>query len=346
MSAVTTLTPAGALNKVIEARQGIARLKGFPLLATLAAKGRVSVRNAGECNWNVDRGGGSAAYEATTSNSANTNTDIVDPASLTWGNFRLKHQFSINKVAVAKAQVLGPGELAALFAEFTDRGLENLFRELNNAIYLGDGSATYGGIQGLATINNPTATYAGIAPATSALWVPHIKANGGTLRALTADILRDTRRTMALNQTGYDTVVCHPNMGHEYQKLWEAIASGNAAYSGQTNQPLIRDVDMGLGMRYYEGRPIIEDMQAPTRRLFMLDSSEIDLFTLALPNSPNQGVGAHVVNMSYGIPVHITELSTQNSSVRTFELSVYPQLRMRTRKASTLISDLTDPFTP
>jgi hypothetical protein len=61
-------------------------------------------------------------------------------------------------------------------------------------------------------------------------------------------------------------------------------------------------------------------------------------------NSPADGIGRHVVNRKYGIPIHIQEIASDNTSVRRFEFSVYAQIKMRTRKASMEIRDLTSSF--
>ena len=72
-----------------------------------------------------------------------------------------------------------------------------------------------------------------------------------------------------------------------------------------------------------------------------LDSSKVNVLFFELSNNPSAvGFQQHVVNRSYGMPIHITEIPSQNSAVRVFEFSIYPQLWVKNRKALTWLTDL------
>ena len=339
-----TLTPIDALNRVVDARFGVAKLKGFRSLANLAEMDRIRVRGNTDIRWNVDQGGAVASFEAITANGANTATDVTLPASLPSGTHRLKHQFDLSKLDVQNAANLGNDDLVALFTEYSDRAIEAIMRRLNTAIYQGDGSAGWGGIQGLSIINAVAGAYAGITVAQAPLWAPLVNDNGGTNRALTADLVRDIRRQASTNESMFDFVSCHPDMAATYEKVFETIVGAGSFAGVSRTDTALRTSDLGHGGRALSGVPIIEDPAALNNRIYLFDSSEFEIICLALMNSPAEGIGRHVVNRSYGIPVHIQEIASDNTSVRRFEFSVYAQIKMRTRKASMEIRDLTSSF--
>lgn len=337
-----TLAPIQALNSVVDARMGISRLKGFKTLANLAELGRLSTRGNPEIKWNVDAGGGTAVYEAITANSANTATDVTLPATLgSMGTHRLKHQFPIMKTDIAAAKARGNADLMDLFGEYTDRAILALMREINRALFLGDGTATFGGIHGLASIMG-AGSYAGITTVQSPLWAPIINANGGTNRALTTSLIRTMKRDIEVAEAGFDFVVCHPDVAGTYERVFETVAGINAYAQRENPNNKLKSPDLGFTGGALNGVPIVSDPAAPNNQIIMFDSSDLYLYFMELPASPNpSGVGSHVVNRSYGIPIHIQELSTQNTTQRVFEFAVYMQCKAQTRKSFQAIRDLT-----
>ena len=334
------LTPIEALNKVVENRVAIARLTGFRFLANLAEAGRIFPYYKTNIDWDVEVGGSTAAWEAVTANSAGTGTADVVPANLRIGQYRLKHQFNISKISIQEAASVAPSDLTDLFGAHTDRALNILMRTLNTAIYLGDGTATYGQMIGLAKLADPTYAYAGVNPTTYPAWVPNALTNAGVGRALTRNLMLDLDEQMALKETMYDFVLTHPTTAKKYVQLFDTIA-GESSVPIREGEAGLKSVDLGHGGRYWNGYPLIEDNMAPVGTIHTFNLADLELKCFELSNSPGaNGVGGHKVNRSYGIPIHITELASANSAVRTFEFAIYPQLRLFNRKSYSLIGDL------
>lgn len=334
------LTPIEALNRVVEDRLAKAKLTGFRTLANLADKGRVKTYKKTQINWDVDMGGESAAWEAVTADGANTNTGDTVPALLSIGSHRLKHQFSISKVAIQEAATIAPEDLADLFGAYTDRAVNALFRKLNTAIWLGDATGTYGNFTGIAKVADNTAAYAGIDPVTWTSWQA-LKLTNATNRAFTRDLMLDMDQLVAEQESMYDMVLATPAIAKQYTKVWDTVAGSYSVPIAESSAAL-KSVDLGHGGRFYNTMPIVEDPQATNNQITLLNSSDVDLFLFELSNDPaSPGMGRHVVNNSYEIPIHIAELPSNNSAVRRFEFFILPQMRIRNRKSLMIIEKLT-----
>lgn len=334
------LTPIEALNKVVEDRLAVAKLMGFRTLANLANKGRVKRATATQINWDVDMGGEAAAWEAVTADGSNTNTGDTVPATLSIGSHRLKHQFSISKVTIQEAANRAPEDLADLFGAYTDRAVNALFRKLNQAIWLGDGTGTYGNFVGINKVADNAAVYAGIDPATWTSWTT-LKLTNASNRAFTRDLMLDMDQLVSEQESLYDLVTCTPAIAKAYTKVWDTVAANYSVPVSESSSAL-KSVDLGHGGRFYNGIPIAEDPQATNNAIWLMNSSDVDLYLFELSNDPaSPGMGRHVVNNSYELPIHIAELPSNNSAVRRFEFFVLPQMRVRNRKSLMVIEKLT-----
>ena len=332
------LTPLEALNKVVEARLAIAKLTGFRTLANLADAGRIRVATKTSLDWNVDVGGEAAVWERVTQDGAETDSGQTVPAHLTLGTHRLKHQFSISKVAIQEAATLAPGELSDLLGEHTDRAVLAIMRKLNQALYAGDGTETHGNLIGMAAIADNTKSYAGIDPAVYPAWKALVNTNASN-RAFSRDIMLDVDQLVAENESMYDLVITTPSVAKGYVKVFDTLA-GAAALKKADGTMGLPSVDLGHNGRYYNGYPIIEDPQATAGTIHLINTNDLDLFLFELaPGNP--GSAPHVVNRSYGIPIHIAPLPSNNSAVMRFEFFVMPQLRLFNRKSLTVINKLT-----
>jgi hypothetical protein len=333
------LTPLQVLNTVVDNRVATAKLTGFRTLANLAAKGRVKSYRKTQINWDVDTGGEAAAWEAMTADGADTTGGNTVPALLTIGAYRLKHQFSISKVAIQEAAQVAPEDLADLFGAHTDRAVNSIFRKLNAALFLGDGTATHGGLVGLSKILDNTYAYAGIDPATYTSWVTLLNTNA-TDRAFTRALMLDVDQAVSENETAYDMVVTTPSLGTAYTKVFDTIAGVQSTVT--TADSKLPMVDLGHSGRMYNGYPIIEDPVATAKRIHLINSNDLELKLFELANSPdNPDKGQHIVNRGYDLPIHIAELPSQNSAVRRFEFFVIPQLKLHNRKSLICIDKIT-----
>lgn len=333
------LTPIEALNKVVEDRVAKAKLTGFRTLANLAEKGRISTVRKTNLDWDVEVGGAAAAWEAVTANGSATATDDVVPANLRVGTHRVKHQFNISKIAMQEAAVLAPEELANLLGAHTDRAVNAIMRKINIALYQGDGTAAFGNVIGLETVANNTLVYAGISPVTYPSWSA-LRNTNATPRAFTRDIMLDVDQLVAEQESMYDFVATTPALSKSYVKVFDTLAGNQSVMQSPEDGKTLPSVDLGHSGRYYNGYPIVEDPQATAGSIWLLNMMDVTLHCFELGINP-EGLGQHSINSSYGLPIHIAELPSSNSAVRTFEFFVLPQLQVYNRKSVIRIDQLT-----
>lgn len=339
-------TPLEALNKVVEDRVAKVRLTGFRTLANLADMGRVRTWRRTNFDWDADIGPASTAWESMLNNGASTAIGTTVPANLKIGQYRLKHQFDISRVAITEAANIAPADLADLFGTYTDRALNAIFRQLNIAIWQGDGTSTWGGMIGLTKVLDPTYAYAGIDPSIYPLWKSITLSNGGTGRAFSRQLMLNLDQAVQENEAMYNMVITTPSVATTYVTAFDTIAGSYSTVNPTQDNTGKISVDLGHGGRYYNGYPLVEDYLATlggsNGHITMMDANSVwvNLFDLSKgPDSPNMG-DRLIVNESYGIPVHIAELPSSNSAVRTFEFFVLPQLQVINRKMVQSIKDL------
>lgn len=333
------LTPIEALNKVVEDRVAKAKLTGFRTLANLAEKGRINTVRKTNLDWDVEVGGAAATWEAVTVNGSATATDDVVPANLRVGTHRVKHQFNISKIAMQEAATLAPEELANLLGAHTDRAVNAIMRKLNTALYAGDGTATFGNVIGLEAIADNTLSYAGINPVTYPSWSA-LRNTNATPRAFTRDIMLDVDQLVAEQESMYDFVATTPALSKSYVKVFDTLAGDQAVMQSPDDGRTLPSVDLGHSGRYYNGYPIVEDPQATAGSIWLLNMMDITVHCFELGVNPD-GMGQHAINTNYGLPIHIAELPSSNSAVRTFEFFVLPQLQCYNRKSVIRIDQLT-----
>lgn len=329
-----------ALNRVIDDKVANLRLTSAKLLTALNEKNRTATRENTSIDWDIDVGGGGAAWESVTQDGQDTSTDDVVPAQLRIGSYRVKHQFKVSKVAITEAASRAPEELKDLFGAHVTRGLTHITREVNRALYLADGTAAFGQMVGLNSVINNTSSYAGINPTTYTSWKSIVLGNG-TARNLTKDLLLDLDEAVANNETMYDAIVMSPTTAKAYNKLFDLQGANNTPII-LTSDGRFPEVDLGHGARYYNGYPIIEDPLCPNGIIYFMNSADITLFTFKMRSGsakPSQYEEV-VTNNVYGLNLHISELPSNNSAVRKFELFVLPQLRVFSRKSVMVIKDL------
>lgn len=346
------LTPANVLAKIVEARVGKAKLTNATTLTTLLNNGRATTQTDTECNWTVDVGGETAAWEALTADGADTDQGNTVPAKVSFGTHRLKHQFTLSKVEINKALAraargmyqgnvdpdgIHNSPLSNLFGAEMDRAVNSIMQDLNLALWTADGSATFGNMTGLQTIIDAT-SYAGISGTTHPLWnaVTHDIAGA----ALTRDDLRKLETKIRTSETAYDMVIAHPEVAEEYDALFEAVSAHEALANRREGENQFRRADLGFGGRFYNGYQITEDTKATPERFTLMNSGDIELMFLELENGQDEaqeeqgsmGIGKHVVTDAYGFPLHIAELPSNNSAARRFEFFVIPQLKVFARR--------------
>lgn len=335
------LTPQEVLNKIVEDRVADLRLTSAKFVSNLADRGRNAIKTDTNINWTVNGGGAVVHWEPVTQDGTNDNTDNAYPANLRIGNYRLKHQFPISRVAIAEAATRAPEDLADLFENQVRSGILNIGRELNKALYLADGTAAYGEMVGLAKIQDNSFAYAGVSPVTVPSWkvldIPH-PTTPGTARPLSKDLLLDLDRRVAEYETYYDFIITSPTTAMKYNQLFDSLAGAGSQSLGTDGA--FKRVDLGHGGRFYNGTPIVEDPMCPVGVMYFLNLSEFTMYSFALADRPTPKLAPERKTSVFGMNLNIAELPSNNSAVRKFELYVLPQLRCFNRRYVTVLRDL------
>jgi len=337
------LTSIETIAKAVEPSVANTRLTAIPLLVNLFARGSMRTKYDTSINWNVDMGGAVAAIEPVTANGAVTAIDDVFAASLRIGRHRVKHQFNISRIEIEEAATLAVEELADLFESHVKRGVTRILRTINQLLYTGTGVAGSAEITGLASVRDNSLSYSGLSPVTYPSWQA-IRNTNASARALTSNLLLDFQQQVQELESSYDMIVCAPGMGTAYTKLFITAGGGFGLTPDEEVNGLTR-VELGMGGRYYQGVPIIEDPMCSAGTLYFLNSQDLNLYSFALQRSAASGDMANtaIINpaSTYGINVHIAELPSNNSAVRSFELYALPQFRVFNRKSVASLDNLT-----
>lgn len=336
------ISPLEALNKVFDDRVANLRLTSARTLMNLAERNRMATKEDTTINWDVDTGGGAVAIEAITSDGADTATDNVVPAQVRIGNYRVKHQFRLSRVAIAEAAKRAPEELQNLFSQHVDRGITYISRQMNTLLYTGDGTAASGEVLGLSKVADDTFSYGGVSPTTYPAWKALNFGNPttpGTARALTKNMFLDLDQKVKEQETFYDMIVTSPAVATSYNKLFDSLP-GAGVEAILTNNGRFKNVDLGYGGRFYQGIPIVEDPLCPTGLIYFLNSADITLYSFRFGQSPDLSQQETISTSAYGLNWHISELPSNNSAVRKFEIFIIPQLRVFNRKSVIVLKDL------
>jgi hypothetical protein len=276
--------------------------------------------------------------------------DTITPAFLPWANY--SDAFSVSGLALSAAAATGnPDELANLFAEKLDRSVMRLTRALNRDWYSGQGaSASPGQIQGLLDTNGAlqaTSAYAGISSGSFSTWASNVKANGGTPRALTIDLMRDLRVSI-FNACGErpDLIICDATQQEKYGlMLGPARRFTQDVYlRGQSIK-----LDGGYQALDFDGIPVIADPNCPAGKMLFLNTRYTFVRQLPPAQMP-MGISSATIRlhgtaeeqlgqMATALTARINLLAVTGDAYK-FQLILYPQLQVRRPNACGVIADL------
>lgn len=341
------LTPLEALSKIVENQVANAyTLQGqAPTLAALYNARRMSEKKDTSINWDVKMDGANSGRKAVTATATNTDQNAVVPANLRIGRYQLFARFDINRVNLTERKLLAPTELANDLAVTIDDALDEIFSDFNQLIYTGTGSVGDAEVGGLALFGSETLPYAGIDPAVNPLWKPVVLGNGGTPRALTPQLMRKVRTAMTKSRVGFNAITLHPDTAERYEDVWAEGNGGGFIKVSDGTDPAIPRVEMATGMRTFMGVPLLEDVDAPVGSLTFWDTTQMDVYSFRM----DTGEDTHAMSQTerklvtadtFGMVMHLAELPSGNSAVRSFEMYILPQLRLRNRRKLIRLTDL------
>jgi hypothetical protein len=281
------------------------------------------------------------------------NTDPTQPASLSWGMYRVA--FSLSGLSVAAAAT-SPGSALELLDQFQtnlEDAAMDLVSQINAAVYAGTGaSGQIAGFIGGGALA-ATGTYAGVNRTTYPEWAGNVLGNSGTPRPLTKPLL-DQLEGNIYTACGMppDVIVCSPSIAQEYEQLFDtvkrvmiergelsAMANGNTV----SGEPMIARNSGYTGLTY-KGIPIYRDRNCPGAQLFMLNSQYTEIKVLpqvelgAVSLAENKAMSGAPGNPT-GISAKVESLAKTGDADK-FQLKVYLQLVCRRPNASGYLDDL------
>lgn len=124
---------------------------------------------------------------------------------------------------------------------------------------------------GLGGILSSTLTLQGLAPGTYTWWKPNVIANGGTPRAISQALMRQSIDSSELEGGKIDMITT----SYGVRAALEALMQQNVRFV----KPL--DLEGGYKVLEYDGIPIMVDRYHESNRMFFIDSSELDLYQLS-----------------------------------------------------------------
>lgn len=278
--------------------------------------------------------------------------DDLAPAVLQYGNYSEAFSLTGRAMAIARA-AKNPKELEDLFGHKIERAVRRLTKNIGKAIFTGSGATNHiHGLMGGSTLTAgaplaATGTYAGLARGTYAAWASTNVLNGGTPRALSFAIMRDTMRGIyeACGETP-DLIVCDAAQHDAYAELFGAERRyvDNVAIRGETIT--LRGGHKALE---FDGIPVIKDVNCPAGVMLFLNSNYVR--TRQLEDSPNAVNGSMgMVNLhgsaenQFGargtmLSARINPLARTGDAYK-FQLILYPQLQVEHPNTCGVLGDL------
>jgi len=166
-------------------------------------------------------------------------------------------------------------------------------------------------------------------------------ASRATAVAFTRTRMLDLDVIIANQESMYDMVLMTPATARDYAKEFDTLGTTQGRSILKTADDRLPTIDLGHGGKFYNGYPVIEDPQCTPGVIYLLNSQDVALHFLQLPNGTEEGsVGKHTVNLAYGIPIHIYEATPKAPTVRSFEMFILPQLRVVNRKSVAAIKGI------
>ena len=129
-------------------------------------------------------------------------------------------------------------------------------------------------VMGLQGIVSTTKTVQGLDPATYSWWAASVLANGGTARAITEALMQTAMDT---TETASDGTVKAVLTSFGVRRAYQTLLTTNRRYVATT------DLDLKGGKKAldYNGLPLIADKDAPTGKMFFLDTDYLKVYQLS-----------------------------------------------------------------
>lgn len=285
----------------------------------------------------------SGATAATFTEGADVTTYSQDPvtkALLNWGMYQSSFQLSNLEINAAAANIGNASALGDMIGERFLGAITSITDKMEQDCFTGTASPS---LVGLTTAIAASGSYAGVAVGTYSEWAGNVQANGGTPQALTLAQLA-TAEGLAFVASGMepDFLMTTPLIYSKYESLFNATV--RTVTDGSKPIPQFQG---SSGRLFWRGKPIIRNRRCPAGKIFMMNSSAVELVVLPWANVPDgvmtvtknalssNGDGTDTVK----IPFKVYPLARTGSAVK-FAVEVYAQLKIRRPNAHVVISDV------
>lgn len=139
-----------------------------------------------------------------------------------------------------------------------------------DAVYIsGSRNIEVMGIQGICS---DSSTLQGLDPATYAWWKANVLANGGTPRAISESLMQTAEDTTSINSDGEIKAIL---TSFGVRRAYQALLTTNRRYENTL------DLKGGRKALDYNGKPLIADKDAPTGKIFFLDTDYLSIYQLS-----------------------------------------------------------------
>ena len=275
------------------------------------------------------------------------NTDTKKAAVLQYGTYH--DAFDITGKARAGAMAAGnPQELADLFGEEIMESITRLAKAIAVDVYTGTGATdTIHGLLHSSGGVSATGVYAGIDRAVDTQWAANEMNNGGVLRPLSFDLMRQMRRLIyTASGERPDLIVTDPIQHEAYGRLFGA----DRRYVDQVRmRGDVIKLDGGYQVLEFDGIPVVEDINHPAGKMTFLSTRYVHLKQLPhAPDGINQSTGmvplVGTPEEQFGagksvLSARILPLAVTGDSYK-FQLITYPQVQVKRPQACGVIEDL------
>lgn len=334
------------------------------LLEKIQAQGGVSEGGGKNVAFGAEFSGATAGTVAEGSDVAATefNSDINEPALFPWATYRSSFQISEQEVSIVRGSLGSPRVLMDVFGERIYGSQAKIAQQIENDVLNGtgvdsNGNPTIIGIFGGAL--SSSGTYGGLNPATYSEWASNNVSNGGTLRALTPDLMAQLDQLIfTASSVPWDLIVTDAGIMRKYADFFMQ----GPPTTGQV--PLVRINDKGdyvmgppldgkaqMPTVTWQGKPIQRNPLAPANKMAFLTMNKLMLKYLKYTPGRTEkelyemiGLGGYTGNepkMATGIPCRVTALGKTGDSYKV-TMNAIVAMAVKRRNACGLITDISE----
>lgn len=323
------------INSLVEETLHSVVNRQSPLVAFLLSKGVHIRQRQKTVEWGVNVGGFTSTGSAVGSNPPAFTGDNIRRASLPIGNDQFDISFELYRPDIIEAGERGG--LAALrrliFGNAT-LAMQQLVNDFEAQLIAGDGSSADGGVVGLTTAVDDTLAYAGINPATYPNYVSYVKDAASAV--LTEALIRETVTEIYEAGGFFDFILMSHKQGAVYEDLFAQNRSLN--YSTADGQTPV--ANLGFKGVFYGQYPIIVSNHCPDSDIFFLDSSTINIYTMAELVDAAGLTDNVAIQEQDGLAISTTLLANSKSNVHSFTVNLLAQMAVKSRRNTARIKNL------